>query len=324
MAQFSPLGPTMAQTIESTPVRLATWHGDFSRKGPGLLLHELLKDRLRLDPIIDADPDILLLTDIDYDAGHAALSAFQTALRTRGLDLPYSLAERPNRGMPSGLDLDTDGQIGGPGDAQGFGVFSGQGGMAMLSRYPLTLAQNYTALLWRDLPQALVTPNDPGFAQRRLSSSAHWVVMVQMPNSTMTLLTLAATPPVFDGPEDLNGRRNHDELHLWAQVMAGSMGPIPDRPWVVMGNFNLDPTKGEGLHEAVQTLLQHSDLQDPLPDRHTVTWRSTGPLRISYILPDARLIVQDAGIMPAQPEAGPHGLVWMDVTLDAPRATLSE
>ena len=28
------------------------------------------------------------------------------------------------------------------------------------------------------------------------------------------------TPPVFDGPEDRNGRRNHDEIRLWADYVS--------------------------------------------------------------------------------------------------------
>ena len=37
------------------------------------------------------------------------------------------------------------------------------------------------------------------------------------------------TPPVFDGPEDRNGTRNHDEIRLWSDyVLPSRSGYIYD------------------------------------------------------------------------------------------------
>ena len=36
------------------------------------------------------------------------------------------------------------------------------------------------------------------------------------------LLAHHPTPPVFDGPEDRNGRRNHDEAALWTAWLDGA------------------------------------------------------------------------------------------------------
>ena len=248
--------------------------------------------------------DVLVLTDIDYDAHNAALGALASALG--GYDHLFAL--RPNTGMPTGLDLDGDGRLGGPRDAQGYGWFSGQGGMAILSRHPLHLVNDLSALPWRDSHESLGT-DEP--ALQRLSSSAHWAVRVDGP-VPLTLLTLAATPPVFDGPTDRNGRRNHDEVLLWAHVMDGRYGPPPQGPVAVIGNFNLDPEYGEGLHDAARAMIAHDRLQDPLPGQPTVTWESVGEMRISYILPDKSLSVTGSGIIPA-PAAGSHSIVWVDV-----------
>ncbi|MGP6089113.1 endonuclease/exonuclease/phosphatase family protein [Antarctobacter jejuensis] len=297
------------------PVRVATWHGDFSRKGPGLMLVEFGKAPPDLTPIIDTSPDILLLTDFDFDAGLAALAALRDGLSEKGADYPHLYAARPNTGMATGLDLDKDGRRGGPRDAQGFGWFPGQGGLALLSRYPVTPLVDHSGLLWQDVPDSAMAPDDPGMDLQQLSSSAHWAVRVDAPGGPLTLLTLAATPPVFDGPEDRNGRRNRDEVLLWTHVLDGRLGDPVQAPVVLIGNLNLDPERGDGLRDAAQSVLAHPRLQDPLPKVPTVSWDSTGPMRVSYVLPDALLQVSRAGVTPPAPDLGPHGLVWVDLSL---------
>ncbi|WP_420326980.1 endonuclease/exonuclease/phosphatase family protein [Mameliella sp.] len=305
----------MAWAACADPVRLATWHGDFSRKGPGLMLADLEKAPPDLSPILATGPDILLLTDIDYDAGQATLGKLRDLLLDQGLRYSHLFALRPNTGMATGLDIDGDGYRGGPRDAQGFGWFAGQGGMALLSRYPVELGADHSALLWKDVPDSAIAPDDPAQDVQRLSSSAHWALRVATPEGGLTLLTLAATPPVFDGPEDRNGRRNRDEVLLWTHALDGKLGSVPDAPVVVIGNLNLDPARGNGLQAAARRVLEHARLQDPMPDAETVTWDSTGPMRVSYVLPDRQLSVIDSGVTPPSPDLGPHGLVWVDLTL---------
>ena len=292
-------GPALAD-----PLRVATWHGDFSRKGPGLLLRELLSDKAPdVSAVAVLSPDVLVLTDLDYDAGHVALGVLADKLG----GYPHVFALRPNTGMATGLDLDGDGRLGGPRDAQGYGWFAGQGGLALLSRYPLTLVADHTARLWKDTPDTLWTSDEP--EGQRLSTSAHWAVRVDAP-VPFTLWTLAATPPVFDGPEDRNGRRNHDEVMLWAHELdRGLAGPV-----VLAGLLNLDPARGEGLRAAAERVLTHPRLQDPLPQLPTVDWDSVGEMRVSYVLPDAGLKVLNAGITPV-PGSGPHRVVWVDLAM---------
>jgi len=94
---------------------------------------------------------------------------------------------------------------------------------------------------------------------------------------------------------------------------------------VLIGDANLDPDTGAGRRGAIRALLGDPRLQDPLPGRPTVDWEETGPLRVSYILPDARLRVTAAGVHwpPEGPRgraaaalAGPHRIVWVDLAVE--------
>ena len=112
------------------------------RKGPGLLLRDILRDD---DPQITAiaaviaavSPDILLLQDVDHDRDLHALRALRDRLARDGAHYPHILARRPNSGMHTGQDMDGNGRCCDARDAQGYGAFTGQGGMALLSRLPI-------------------------------------------------------------------------------------------------------------------------------------------------------------------------------------------
>lgn len=281
-----------------------------------------------------ADADVLILQNMDYDLTGAALAQLVRRLD----DYPYSFARLPNTGMQTGLDMDGDGELGGPRDAQGYGRFAGQGGMAVLSRYPILedQVQDFSDLLWVDLPGAMLPEVDgtpfPGAAAQtaqRLSSTAHWVVPVDVPViGTVHVLTFHATPPVFDGPEDRNGKRNHDEIIFWQQYLDGMHGPAPPGRFVIAGDANLDPIDGEGLKSAIISLLRDPRLQDVGPTgaagADTADWREPEPgnLRVDYILPSADWLVKDSGVIWPWPDdafwdtvqkASRHRLVWIDL-----------
>ncbi len=256
--------------------------------------------------------------------------------------------------MPTGRDLDGDGHRDGARDAQGYGTFPGMDGIAVLSRWPITIAQDFTTLLWRDLPGGLIALDDPGADLQRLSTTAHVVLRVDPPGAPpLFLATFHATPPVFDGPEDRNGRRNHDETALWSRWLDGALGPAPEDRFVILGDANLDPLDGDGRPDAIAALLADPRLQDPAPQspegarraaaqgganlgqrgdpaRDTADWDDRpdqpGNLRVDYVLPSADWTVIGAGIAwPPIPErmkkgrsAPRHGLVWVD--LDGDRA----
>ncbi|MCG7521660.1 endonuclease/exonuclease/phosphatase family protein [Ruegeria sp. Ofav3-42] len=329
--------PVLAQ---AETVRVATYNTELSRDGPGLLLRDIRRGETQVMAVVDvlaqAHPDIVALQSIDWDLDGLALSALADRLRENGVDYPYQFAIQPNSGMETELDLDGDGRTHGPGDAQGWGRFTGQGGLAVLSRYPIALeeAQDFSTVLWRDLPGAELPATDAGpypseQAQsiQRLSSVAHWILPINTPVGPLDLMTFHAAPPVFDGPEDRNGLRNRDEIRLWSAVLDGKLGHTPGGPFVIAGDANLDPFRGDGRKEAILGLLADQRLQDPQPGDPagaltTVVWKSVGPMRVDYVLPSAHWTVVDAGVYwpaastkerEAAEAASRHRLVWVDL-----------
>jgi len=349
------IAPAAAQNL-----RIATYDADLSREGPGLLLRDILRGDPQAEAaaavIAAAAPDILLLTGIDYDHDLMALAAFAGLLSALGRDYPFRFAARPNSGMTTGLDLDGDGRRGGARDAQGFGRFAGEGGMAILSRLPIDTegVRDFSGYLWRDLPGALIA--DAGLdagaeAVQRLSTTAHWDVPVILPGSgRLHLLAFRATPPVFDGPEDRNGRRNHDEAAFWLRYLDGALPWAPPAaPFVILGNANLDTVDGDGRPAALAALLIKA--QDPRPKSaggraaaaaqggantgqagdgalDTADWEDAGDgpgnLRVDYVLPSVDLGIRDAGVWWPEPGSGAgdlaaaaarHRLVWVDLAL---------
>lgn len=286
---------------------------------------------------------MLLLTGIDHDMRQVALSALADRLAAAGAPYLHRFTAPPNAGLPTGLDLDRNGRLNQPRDAMGYGAFRGQGGMALLSRLPLGQATDFTGFLWADLPGHLMPPDtpEPERAQQRLPSVNHWQVQVLLPDgATLTLLAFAATPPVFDGPEDRNGRRNHDEAAFWLRLMEGALPyPAPSPPLVLLGDANLDPVDGDGRPQALRALLAGPALQDPAPKgQHgrrelahqgdpaldTALYdKGPGGLRVDYVLPSADLRVIDSGVL--WPKEGPlaatlstasrHRPVWVDLEI---------
>ena len=307
------------------------------------MLRDLGRDDDQIDAVLaivaEVSPDVLLLTDFDYDLDGLALAAF--AARA-GYD--HSFAAAPNSGVPTGLDLDGNGRLGEARDAQGYGRFTGDGGMAVLSRWPIGDVVDHSAMLWRDLPGAVWPEGEPEavLALQRLSTTGHWVVPVMAPGGPVPLMAYSATPPVFDGPEDRNGLRNRDELRLWTHVLDQG---VPDH-FVVLGNANLDPVDGQGLRDAMVAFLADARVQDAMPASagglaaadadhrgdaalDNADWPSDGPgnLRVSYVLPSVDWEVTGAGVYwpgPDDPKAallgddrlaaGPHRLVWVEVS----------
>ncbi|QFT58012.1 hypothetical protein FIU94_04170 [Sulfitobacter sp. THAF37] len=318
----------MTGAARAETVRIATYNTELSRDGPGLLLRDIAGGKdpqvlAVLDVLLSVRADIVYLQGIDYDLEGRALAALAEALTEQGLSYPHRFAAPPNAGRMTMEDLDGDGKTGGPGDAQGYGRFFGQGAPAILSRYPVGQddVQDFTDLLWRDLPGAMMpgTPDDPfpsaeAHAIQRLSTHGHWVVPIMHPDvGTIHLMTYHASPPVFDGPEDRNGRRNHDETLFWLHYLDGHFGRPPAEKFTLIGDANLDPVLGDGRGIAMQRLLADPRLQDPQPDLATVNWPQTGPMRVDYVLPSSDWTVRDAGMTAPAPAASRHRLVWVDL-----------
>jgi hypothetical protein len=334
--------PCRAETI-----RVAVYHTELDRRGPGLLLQDIRRGEdaqvaAVVAVIATVRPDAILLLGIDHDLNLVAGAALSERLAAAGLPLNHRFGPRPNTGLATGLDLDGDGRRGGPRDAQGYGRFAGQGGMLLLSRLPIRAAEarDFTGMLWSDLPGALVPEGTPEV--QRLSTTGHWEVPLDLPGGgTLRLLAWHATPPVFDGPEDRNGRRNHDEAAFWLRLIEGDLPwPPPETPFLLLGGTNLDPSDGEGLREGMAGLLSSPALQDPAPRGASgrtepghkgdpsldtaLFGEAVGGLRTEVILPSAGLSVTGSGVFwPAEDdplaatvaEASRHRLVWVDLAL---------
>ncbi|SFV28094.1 MULTISPECIES: endonuclease/exonuclease/phosphatase family protein [unclassified Pseudoxanthomonas] len=283
-------------TPETASLRVATYNTSLYSDDAGGVIRQLEGDSAHARKIASVlqkvRPDLVLLNEFDFDEAHRAADLFQqryleVAQPAGGepLRYPYRYLAPVNTGVPSGLDLDGNGTIGGTGrdrgnDAWGYGLHPGQYGMLVLSKYPIDEAQvrTFQLLRWSTLPGA-TNPVDPakghGFypdatwAQLRLSSKSHWDVPVRMPQGTVHFLVSHPTPPVFDGPEDRNGHRNADELRLWREYLSAG-----DKPWlcddqgrcgglaadarfVIAGDLNNDPVDGDGHHDAILELLEH-------------------------------------------------------------------
>lgn len=283
-----------------------------------------------------ADPDILLLAGVDHDLHGHALTALL------GTGWPHRFAAPPNRGLWRPDDGDGDGRLGEAEDREGYGAFRGAGGAAVVSRFalgddPVDLSDTP----WAALPNLLHGPDLRD--DLRLSTTMHWDVPVILPGGQeVRLWAWHATPPVFDGPEDANGRRNRDEAQIWVHRLDQTEAPV-----IVIGVANLDINDGDGRPDALRALIDHPRLQDARPASaggraaadpghrgdpglDTADWPTDGPgnLRVDYILPDRRFRVLDAGVLWPAPgseqdalfggdvrAASRHRLVWLDLVL---------
>ena len=222
-------------------VRFATFNASLNRFNLGDLAIELSTPGSAQPDVIAeiiqrTRPDVLLINEFDFDAGGVAAEEFQDnylSVGHNGADpivYPYRMAVASNTGVPSGRDLDKSGSIGGPGDAFGFGFFPGQFAFVVYSMYPIVddEVRTFQLFLWEDMPGALLPMNSDGSSFYdegdleifRLSSKSHADIPVEIGNKVVHFLVSHPTPPVFDGPEDRNGTRNHDEIRFWADYVG--------------------------------------------------------------------------------------------------------
>jgi endonuclease/exonuclease/phosphatase family metal-dependent hydrolase len=305
----------IAVAAEVPVVRVATYNTSMFRDQDGQLGHDLENgDNPQAKSIAEViqreRPDIILLNEFDYDPeAHAAKLFLEKylAIGQNGCQpilFPEYFTAPVNTGVASGRDLNHDGEMGDPNDAFGYGKHPGQYGMLVLSRFPILKdkVRTFQNLLWRDMPGALL-PVDPqtnqpyydasDLAALRLSSKSHWDVPVKILASDgsqayeLHLLCAHPTPPEFDGSEDRNGRRNHDEIRLWADYVdptksgyivddAGKNGGLPEgATFVIVGDLNCDPIDGEGVPGTMNQLLK-----SPMIDATFVPTSTGGPIAV--------------------------------------------
>jgi hypothetical protein len=280
----------------SDTVRFATFNASLNRGTAGALRADLstpanVQAGVIAEIVQRTRPDVLLINEFDFDPEAARLFQDNYLSVGRNGAKPIRYQHRfiapSNTGVASGFDLNNDGRVvtepGAAGygdDAFGFGAFPGQFGMVVYSRYPIDRGdvRTFQKFRWKDMPGALL-PDDPATAAPadwyspeelavfRLSSKSHWDLPVRVGHRTVHFLVSHPTPPVFDGPEDRNGRRNFDEIRFWADYIRpghgryiyddrGKRGGLkPGARFVIAGDLNSDPFDGDSVPGAAQQLL---------------------------------------------------------------------
>jgi len=316
-------------------------------------------------------PDIILLNEFDYsDKPQQSVKLFHEnylKLAVNGalpIEYPYFYSAPVNTGVDSGLDLDKDGIASGiKGDAFGFGLFPGHYGMLVLSKYPIQFEQirTFQHFLWKDMPDNLLSTikdekGHPYFSQEaqqilRLSSKSHWDIPIKVGNQRIHILASHPTPPVFDGPENRNGNRNHDEIRFWSDYLSGSeqsayiyddnemRGGFRGEHFVIAGDLNASANEGDGMKRAIKGLLDNPLINDSMVPKsegarlhtpanqysaeHTAQWA----MRADYVLPSTSLEIQASGVFWPKPDdplfrlikdrksSSDHRLVWVDIRL---------
>jgi hypothetical protein len=291
-------------------------------------------------------PDIVLINEIDIlQEGTAPLDGIWQDFQDRYLDVgdaplrfEHVYAAPVNTGVLSGFDLNNDGVVGTDADrgtrthgddSFGYGIYPGQYGMVIASRYPLdaAAARTFREFLWADMPGHVMPEgwySEEEAAVLRLSSKTHMVVPVSLGGRTVHLMGAHPTPPGFDGEEDRNGRRNRDEVRMLVDLIegadylvddAGVPGGLPaDASFIVFGDLNASRRGDDGAGDhPIHALLDHPRVQDtgdltisegglagrapgpPAYFERSTTGRATG-LRIDYVLPSTDLEVVGGGV----------------------------
>jgi Endonuclease/Exonuclease/phosphatase family len=348
-----------AAEAKDADVRFATFNASLNRPVAGQLVSDLsnptsssvfVRQAKNVAEVIQrVRPDVLLINE--YDFAPRAVDLFRTnflEVSQNGaspIHYPYAYIAPSNTGIHSGFDLNNFGGIvstpGAPGygdDAFGFGAFPGQFGMVVYSKYPIDAANARTFQLfrWHDMPGNLIpTPfySPQEVEVLRLSSKSHWDLPIMIGGKTVHFLVSHPTPPVFDGPEDRNGRRNYDEIRFWADYISpGQSGYIyddegvagglkPGELFVIAGDQNSDPLDGDSIPGAIQQLIDHplvnakvtpqsagaveaaaqgganaTHRSDPRFDTADFADGAPGNLHADYVLPRKTLQIVDSGV----------------------------
>jgi hypothetical protein len=340
-------------------VRFASYNASLNRNAAGQLIADLsapgaAQPGVIAETIQRVRPDIVLVNEFDHDPGDVAVDLFHDNYlavaqhpETDPIEYPYRLGFASNTGVPSGFDLNRDGAVGGPDDAFGFGFFPGQFAFALYSKYPIVeeRIRTFQEFRWVDMPGALL-PSDPATEDEgdwysdeilevfRLSSKNHVDVPVRIGRDLVHVLASHPTPPAFDGAERRNVLRNHDEIRFWADYISpgqrsayiydddGRTGGLrPGARFVIAGDLNSDPCDGDSVPGAIQQVLDHPLVQDPLPasdgaveqsllqgqvnlehcnppqyDTADFNSATVGNLRVDYLLPRKGMRVTDTGV----------------------------
>ncbi len=339
----------LAPLTAGVPVtlRVATYNASLNRNTQGQLATDLnttlnAQARQVAEIIQRVRPDVLVINEFDVDPANPALARerfHDYYLRIphnlqAAITYPHRYSAISNTGVHSGLDLDNSGAITTTqgtdafgNDCYGFGWFPGQYSFVVFSKYPILTGQarSFQYFKWKDMPGNVMPPGYYSADEQavfRLSSKSHMDLPIEVkPGQVFHLLVSHPTPPSFDGAEDRNGRRNHDEIRLWAEYLnnatwlyddAGIFGGLQNAAserFIILGDLNADPLDGDSYPGAINQLRNHplvnssanpsspggtqqSALQGGINNTHTgnpafdtADFAAAGNLRVDHVLP---------------------------------------
>ena len=338
------------------------------------LTHALRENNQQIKNIAEiiqrVNPDIILLNEFDHiDKNHENILYFINQYLGHeqngqgSINYPYFYQGNVNTGVKVNADINHDGKTNQlPADTQGFGYFEGHYGMALLSKYPINnkAIRTFQHFKWSDMPNAL-QPIDPKTHQPwfsnitwqklKLSSKSHWDIPININGKIIHILASHPTPPVFDGPENRNGKRNHDEIRFWFDYINHEQGHYiyddngkkgglaSDQRFIILGDQNASSAEGDGITASIKALLTSNKINDPMPSSdggklhtpnnvnapyHTAYWG----MRADYVLPSTHgFTIEDSGVFWPQKNdetfrlikdrqaSSDHRLVWVDLYL---------
>jgi hypothetical protein len=287
------LACAVVSTAAPLQIRVATYNCSLNRSSLGQLATDLAvttnaQARQVAETLQRVRPDVVLLNEFDIDPANPNLARdrFHTNYLAvsqnsqAALNYPYRYSAISNTGVSSGFDLNNNGVIdttpgdqGYGDDSFGFGEFTGKYSFVVYSKYPIQTAaiRTFQLFKWKDMPGHVMPPgyySVPETNAFRLSSKNHVDLPIELaPGQVLHLLASHPTPPSFDGTEDRNGRRNHDEIRFWKEYVngagyiyddAGVFGGLgSEERFIILGDLNADPLDGDSYASAINQLLTH-------------------------------------------------------------------
>lgn len=363
---------TSTVSKDADDLRVATLHADITADPTGEMPVEDLIASLSTGNHTQAravaqtvqinDPDVIVLTGVTYDKDHRILDLLQGYFAAgqhseSGVDYPYSFTADTNSGRDSGVDLDGDGTIGGPGDAVGYGDYAGQYGTVIFSKYPIVEedVRTFREFLWSDLPNASMPRDEYSSLESsvlRLNETSMWDVPLDIDGEAVHVISSSVASP----PDASNAEREDDMRRVIADYVEGRAWYLydddgetghmtPGTPFVMAGV----PAAEAGEAGNLDVLLESPVLRDTRPevvtevseeDHPASVWASDqvetrygNPgqgVRASFVLPSTSLDVNGSGVFwPAEGEYGyevvdpdsvyslEDRLVWLDLTIDS-------
>lgn len=331
--------------------------------------HQQIKNIAEIIQYIN--PDIILLNEFDrVDNNHKNIHYFIEKYlnigqnKQIGIHYPFFYQGTVNTGLTIKTDKNHVGLLKKrPIETHGFGFFEGHYGMALLSKYPIMTDEirTFQKFKWKDMPNALqpIDPvnNKPWYSdeiwkQLRLSSKSHWDIPINVNETILHVLASHPTPPVFDGLENRNGKRNNDEIRFWVDYISEDKanyiyddndkkgGLSPQQSFVILGDLNASNVEGDAINKGINNLINHEKLIDPKPSSkggelhnsdnkyakfHTASWG----MRADYVLPSKlNFTIKNSGVfwphkndekyhlIENRQASSDHRLVWVDLVLN--------